>query len=68
MTLEQSSSLVFAGGSPDRKAASAPTVAADRPQVDLADLNKGDSDAIWRLARQLRQEWRRERYSRLVSD
>jgi hypothetical protein len=45
-----------------------PQTTAGRSIADLTDLAAGNADAIWRLARELRQEWRRERYSRLKGD
>ena len=41
---------------------------AHRPVAELAELTSASADAIFRLARELRQEWRRERYSRLRAD
>ncbi len=63
MTLVQhSSGPVLEGNRPDRKTAA---VAAERRQEDLAEVVAGDAKNVWQLARQLRDEWRRERYSRL---
>jgi hypothetical protein len=45
-----------------------PQTTAARPIADLSDLTSASADTIWRLARELRQEWRRERYSRLKAD
>jgi hypothetical protein len=46
----------------DRKIAEAE---AKRRQEHLAEVSAGDAKNIRPLARQLRDEWRRERYSRL---
>ena len=63
MTLVQhSSGPVLEAKRPDRKTAA---VAAERRQEDLAEVVAGDAKNVWQLARQLRDEWRRERYSRL---
>jgi hypothetical protein len=43
-----------------------PQTTAYRRIADLSDLMSADVEANWRLARELRQEWRRERYSRLT--
>ena len=45
-----------------------PQTSAHRPVADLAEIASASADAIFRLARELRQEWRRERYSRLRAD
>ena len=63
MTLVQhSSGPVLEDNRSDRKTAA---VAAERRQEDLAEVVAGDAKNVWQLARQLRDEWRRERYSRL---
>jgi hypothetical protein len=63
MTLaHQGTSAVLEGDPPVRKSAA---VATKRPQGDLAEVFAGDAKDTWRLARQLRDEWRRERYPRL---
>jgi hypothetical protein len=66
MALEhQSAGLVFRG-SADRETDAKPATAI-RPQEPLAELASDDPEDIWRLSRQLQQEWRRERYSRLLT-
>ena len=63
MTLVQhSSGPALEAKRPDRKTAA---VTAERRQEDLAEVVAGDAKNVWQLARQLRDEWRRERYSRL---
>ena len=66
MALEhQSDGLIFRNGA-DRETA-AKLAPAIRPQEPLVELVSEDPAEIWRLSRQLRQEWRRERYSRLLA-
>ena len=62
MTLEQYS-LVVEGGIPDA------TVQAQtaRDVKKLAELQASDHTDVWGLARQLRTEWRQERYARLMA-
>jgi hypothetical protein len=63
MTLaHQGTSAVLEGDPPVQKSAA---VATKRRQEDLAEVVAGDAKDVRRLARQLRDEWRRERYSRL---
>jgi hypothetical protein len=63
MTLaHQGTSAVLQDDPPVRKSAA---VATKRRQEDLAKVVAGDAKDVRRLARQLRDEWRRERYSRL---
>lgn len=69
MTLEQhGDGFVFDGSVADRKVKPEPAATARRRQTDIGDLASRDATDISRLARQLRQEWRRERHSRLLSD
>ena len=61
MTLEQlSDSLVLRSGAPDRTAEH--RIADRKARLDPTPSEPWDA---WRLARQLRDEWRRERYARL---
>ena len=62
MTIGQHS-LVVEGG------VSVATVQAHtaRDAKKLAELQASDQTDIWRLARQLRTEWRQERYARLMA-
>jgi hypothetical protein len=63
MTLVQhSSGPVLEGNRPDRMTAA---TAVERRQEDLAEVVATDAKNVRQLARQLRDEWRRERYSRL---
>jgi hypothetical protein len=45
-----------------------PPTTAQRPIADLSKIASASAHTIFHLARELRQEWRRERYSRLKSD
>lgn len=62
MTLEQHG-LIVEGGVP------VATVQAHvaRDVKKLAELQVSDRTDVWRLARQLRTEWRQERYTRLMA-
>lgn len=62
MTLEQHG-LVVEGGV---RVATVQAHAA-RDVKKLAELQTSDHTDVWRLARQLRTEWRRERYARLMA-
>jgi hypothetical protein len=62
MTLVQHSGPVLEGKLLDRKTA---VVAAEPRQENLAEVVAVDAKSVPQLARQLRDEWRRERYSRL---
>ncbi len=62
MTLEQHG-LIVEGGVP--VASVQANVARDVKK--LAELQVSDRTDVWRLARQLRTEWRQERYTRLIA-
>jgi hypothetical protein len=58
--------LVQHGSSPafEGSIAPQPAVAAEH-EADVVELALDEAADLWRLARQLRQEWRRKRYARL---
>jgi hypothetical protein len=62
MTLEQHGPVVE-GSVP---VATVPAHAA-RDRTKLAELQASDHADVWSLARQLRTEWRQERYARLMA-
>jgi hypothetical protein len=62
MTLEQHG-LVVEDGVP----VATVQVHAARDVKKLAELQVSDCTDVWRLARQLRTEWRQERYARLMA-
>ena len=62
MTFEQHR-LIVEGGVP----VATVQVHAARDVKKLAELQASDRTDVWRLARQLRTEWRQERYARLMA-
>lgn len=61
MTLEQHSLVV------ERSVPVATVQARARDAKKLAELQASDHTDVWRLARQLRTEWRQQRYARLMA-